>query len=242
MKNRVINVQLIFGFILMTNYSFSQDSTKTSKFSIGFNYAYEISYRSISPNEEGEKYPIVENFSIPLLDSLQSSINAYTLGIGLNYQMKKWFAIESGVYYSLKGHKADEVWFTNDGGTSIDTGKITTNYNFIDIPLGININFRANKLRFFIALGGSMNLFIANNTKAIGNKITTENKYDSYPLINFSVNVGAGIDYDFHQKWYLRINPRYQRFLSNIDRNFKYNYLNWNPYCYGVNVGVYYKF
>ncbi|MFS4466313.1 hypothetical protein [Maribacter sp. 2210JD10-5] len=105
---------------------------------------------------------------------------------------------------------------------------VELNYALIDKKFGVNI------------IGGVSSLFLVNNTIALtsGNLTTEIGEANNVNDVNFSTNVGLGLNYKFSPKLQLNVEPifKYQlNAFSEADGTFR-------PYSIGIYSGLSFKF
>jgi len=89
-------------------------------------------------------------------------------------------------------------------------------------------------------IGGFSSLFLLNNSISLtaGDETTQMGEANNVNSINFSTNIGLGIDYDFTPKIKLNIEPLFKYQLntfSEVDGSF-------NPFSIGIYSGLTFKF
>lgn len=238
---------ILLGFFPLFLLGQHQDSTKTNrKFSIGLTISPAIAYRSIYAIGEGKKNDFLVNYSIPILDSLESPIVTYSFGLDFSYQLNKRLAIESGVFYSKKGYEIDEAVIVDNGSLNYDTGSVHVSNNYLDVPIKVNFYLLNNRVQLLLIAGVSGNIFINQQAKiVIGGKKTETKKFrpDNITAFNFSIIGGVGCGFMLSKKLTIQIQPQYQRFLNSIWKNsYSDNQVKEVLYSYGIDVSVYYQF
>ena len=153
---------LIFTFILIASSVFATtpDSLKQKKWAIGLTYSPDFCYRV---SYEKSSFLALANIK-------ESPKYGFTSGVNILYQLLDRVGVEFGVLYNNKGEKmysnssSSSTWTTPDGTSAsyaIKETKSTLAYQYLEIPLKINVNLvNKNKLRLFPSLGCSMNVFM----------------------------------------------------------------------------------
>ena len=159
--------------------------------------------------------------------------------------MKKRIAIETGVWFTDRGYKNQLALTTvNAPGTSIGTANIRYHYNYVGIPLKLNIYLLNKKVRLFISGGLNSSVLVSSVQKANlqyddGRNVVenTKAQLDKTYLI-LSAVAGVGLDIKLIKFLSLRLEP-----------NVSYGFYNWNdttidylPYEIGGTVGLHFGF
>ncbi|MCP4164196.1 MAG: PorT family protein [Deltaproteobacteria bacterium] len=168
--------------------------------------------------------------------------------MNIAYRLSRCFTLASGVLYANKGYEMGKIYFVTDVGSSsekLEIGSLKLDFNYVDVPLKVNLYLTTKELRFFLSTGISGNIFITRKPKAIinGKNTETNSSRAGFSAFNFSVLAGFGIDYELSKKLNLRFQPQYQRFITSIlDESIFNEGLNEHLYSYGINLDIYYKF
>lgn len=118
-------------------------------------------------------------------------------------------------------------------------GKMVQQLGYIEVPL--EVNYAVLDKKFGVDLiGGVSSLFLVDNSVLLeSNELVTEmGEANNINALNFSANVGMGLNYKFTPKVRFNIEPvfKYQlNTFSNVSGNFK-------PYSIGVYSGISFKF
>ena len=239
---------ILLGFFPLFLLGQNQDSTQTNrKFSIGLTISPAIAYRSMYAIGEGKNNDFLVNYSIPLLDSLESPTVTYSFGLDFSYRINKHLAVVSGVYYSKKGYEIDEIFIVDYEGVG-DIGSVKIYNNYIDVPLKVNFYILSKKLQLFLIAGISGNIFInqQDKVKITGKEtetITHTQRSTNISTFNMSIIGGVGIGYRVSKKITIQLQPQYQRFLNSLYRkSYGGNQLKEVLYSYGIDASVYYQF
>lgn len=120
-----------------------------------------------------------------------------------------------------------------------DTGNITQNYGYIEIPLEIKYNFLNNNTLETYLVTGFSTLFL-NKNEVILNTQTFSNTLEANNLntINFSGNLGFDFNYIVNEKISLNLNPMFKVQLNTFSNNSN----GFAPFNLGLYTGIKYQF
>ena len=133
-----------------------------------------------------------------------NSNSDYSLGyqVGISSNFGEFLSLEPGLFLINKGGKH---------------GDVTTNLNYIQIPIEVKVNFRIDDVRIYFGAGVYGALGIWGNTKNNGKKITSINFFEdeaSHKMFDFGGQISGGIMFGR-----LGITLGYQPGLMNIHKN-----------------------
>ena len=102
------------------------------------------------------------------------------------------------------------------------------NYAILDKKLGVNL------------IGGVSSLFLVDNMVSLesGGLVTDIGQANNVNDVNFSTNVGIGINYEFSQNLQLNVEPMFKYQLNTFTETAG----DFRPYAIGVYSGVRYRF
>ena len=117
-------------------------------------------------------------------------------------------------------------------------GVMSQQFNYVEVPLELKYQLVDSKLGINI-IGGISSLFLIDNTVLLsaGSITTTLGEANNINSLNFSTNIGVGLQYRFTPKLELNVEPmfKYQvNTFSNIEGTFE-------PYSIGVYSGLTFK-
>ncbi|MBX7202830.1 MAG: PorT family protein [Bacteroidia bacterium] len=211
---------------------FGQDNvTEKHKLLIGVTVSSDICYRTLEHDGSSTTAPLI----MDIRNDGEVPKFSYSTGLSLSYNLTQHWAIETGLQYSNKGFKFANSDLTFGDQNDPRYGFIYTqeapvptkvtfidNFNYFDIPLRTIFSAGKRKLRFISSIGITTNILInATNTNIIeyeGNdteRKTQEQIYD-YKTINFSPTASVGIDWQFADKFNLRVEPTFRYGLLKI--------------------------
>lgn len=118
-------------------------------------------------------------------------------------------------------------------------GTMSQQFGYLEVPLELNYALVDRKVGINL-IGGFSSLFLVNNSVSLtsGNQTTEMGEANNMNNLNFSTNIGLGIDYNFTPKVKLNIEPLFKYQLntfSEVDGTF-------NPFSIGIYSGLSFKF
>lgn len=202
---------------------FGADSEETkaksnlSNLKIGINASPEICYRRLFPNPS---YVLnsTQKSVIDWRNNLEIIKVGYALGINVNYSLKKFVSIETGIGYSNLGYQTKKVSLTfsvPDPREPTDY-KIVYSRHHIDIPLKVNFFIGKGKVRFLASAGIIASFAFDERATAIyyfGEKEERQKPMTSpYNFNNFNLFpvLGIGFDYQITKHFSMRVAPTFR--------------------------------
>ncbi len=118
-------------------------------------------------------------------------------------------------------------------------GKMVQQLGYVEVPLEVNYTLSDKKFGVDL-IGGFSSLFLVNNSVLLesNNLVTEMGEANNINPLNFSANVGMGLNYQFSPKIRINVEPvfKYQlNTFSNVSGNFQ-------PYSIGVYSGFSFRF
>ncbi|QWX83663.1 hypothetical protein H0I23_14580 [Cellulophaga sp. HaHaR_3_176] len=216
--------------------SFNPNSkTGDVNFSYGVSVAYEVSKKlKIRSGIHKVDYGYTTN-QIEFSSSFNGASVAQLENI--NYAVNS----ENVTVNSAFVNTADAPSFSNDitGKNASLNGNLQQQFGYLEVPL--EVNYALLDKRFGInIIGGLSSLFLVDNTVLLnsGDQSTLLGEANNINSINFSTNVGFGLNYNITPKFQFNVEPvfKYQlNTFSNTSGGFQ-------PFSVGVYSGVNYKF
>lgn len=226
-------VMAVYSSAFSTDNSVNKDKRQFRRVYIGLSFTPDVSYRYLHGNfvPSGSSQANVQGavdygnqHSIP-----EFGLNA-AFKIGIN--LSNWFAIESGVGYSLIRYRYNSNQFyspsvfngniINQADSFQTTDKET--YQYLTVPIGIRFSMGHKKVRGVITAGADLDFLIRQNANytysyADGQQVSNNTvQTGSFNTFNVSPYLGIGIDCHFSRTFVLRIMPRAEiQGLKNIN-------------------------
>jgi hypothetical protein len=199
-----------------------------SRWQIGVSFSPDLAYRRLSSDPSW-------------INDDESPIFGYTTGGNVVFNINDRFGTASGVHFSEKGY-GNRVTITNAEAEEVGKGFVRTAFDYIEIPLKASYTFGSGSLRWTAGAGivngilvsarqvSSYTIEVQGSKK---NKMDILSYYDRY---NFSVMLGAGIDWSVASRLQLKAEPTLRYGLTKISQAPFATSL-WNV---GLDVGLYY--
>ncbi len=229
----------LFPFV---SYAQEADVSDNRKFSLGFSFSPDYSYRVLQPDSASMW---IANHR----DSIEVPKFGFTSGINLSWRISKRFSLEAGLLLSDKGERIpirEAVWNTSSPTPDPSLPKrysFNYHYLYLDFPVTVNYFILTKRTKLFLSAGISTNLFLTQMTTTYYEYENGETKRNrsfynnGFNRINLACVGGFGIGFDISEKMYMQIEPTYRRSLfSVIDAP-----INGYLFSFGVNAGVYYR-
>lgn len=118
-------------------------------------------------------------------------------------------------------------------------GRMVQELGYLEVPLEVKYSLSKKKLGVHL-IGGLSSLFLTDNTVSLETQVLTTQIGEASNIneVNFSTNIGVGVDYTLFDKVMLNVEPMFKYQLntfSNDDGGFK-------PYSLGVYTGLSFRF
>jgi hypothetical protein len=185
-----------------------------------------------------------------LLAQAKSSVSGL---IGLEYSNRilknPAFSGESGLRFASIGYNGEKKTGLTYGSEFNPTTGVYTpdptlphqiqliyDYLFLEIPIGIRRELKQNKMKTYIAVGLSPNVYLKTKIKTI-TEFGSENKAgDPYGIqkVTFSANIGFGFEYTINEQCQAFAQPSFRYHFTSIGKGPIKEYL----YNFGLEVGV----
>ena len=141
---------------------------------------------------------------------------------------------------SVNESSTEQAVDAQNASTSIArNGSMSQQFGYLEVPVELNYALVDRKMGINL-IGGFSSLFLVNNSVSLssGDETTQMGEANNVNNINFSTNIGLGIDYDFTPKIKMNIEPLFKYQLntfSEVDGTF-------NPFSIGVYSGLTFSF
>jgi opacity protein-like surface antigen len=242
---------LIFTFFSCVILAQQPEIKKPKKWAVGLSYSPDFCYR-VS----------YEKSSASALSNIDEKGKlGYTAGANVLYQLLDKVGIEFGVLYSTKGQRnlvpanswrGTAVYYDpslpnyNQVGSSSADRKMNYSYQYLEIPLKINVHLINSRLKVYPSIGCSANIFMGKKTTTTfmfedghkEKKVSREYERKNIPSSEFALLLGVGVSYDLNQKLFLKLEPSFRTFI----RPLVDSPISGTLYSIGANAGVYMRF
>ncbi|HQW12809.1 MAG TPA: outer membrane beta-barrel protein [Saprospiraceae bacterium] len=241
MKHLLIIIVSILSFQL-----YAQDNTVYNSSDVyqqilfGGSASVDYNYRSLKNTSGETAYDAV----IKMRDAREEDRTGFTVGLNLGYNVNSSFGFETGLLFSQKGYNTGDIAF-DFGSDSLkypEKYHVSHVFNYLDVPLRMNVFFGKGKLRFLGSLGVIGNFMVGQKqllTNVYHNGATEEvDQSDaySYKKIGFTPTASIGIDLRIKKYYYFRLEPVIRYGVTAINSGEVADRL-WNA---GVRASVYY--
>ena len=193
---------------------YAQESTIGSKISVGFNFSPDYNYRTVKKSGKVPE-PGFENW-----EDKQIGKFGYTAGMTIVFNLSDRVEFETALQYSNKGYqtKTMDLVFEGDPTNPLLPAKATFHYSYqyIGVPLKLNLFFGDGDLRFVSGIGVTTNFLLNvknrhNFEYSDGKKETTNSKgSDGFNKIDVSPMISFGIDYKLTNTIHLCAEPTFR--------------------------------
>ena len=118
-------------------------------------------------------------------------------------------------------------------------GRMVQEFGYVEVPMELNYALLDRKLNIDI-IGGFSSLFLINNSVTLESEGTSTEMGEANNLndVNFSTNVGLGINYELTDKMKVHLEPMFKYQMN----TFSATEGNFQPYSVGVYTGMSFKF
>ncbi|MDZ4757695.1 MAG: outer membrane beta-barrel protein [Bacteroidota bacterium] len=202
---------------------------KGYKSAIGITFSPDYAYRSLLTTDSASK--IIKEIQ----RNPQNGIMGFTSGLDYRFKLFGLVNIETGLNYTRKGWSSD----------SVNSKFVITNlfnYNYVVVPVKIRINLPAGRRRLFYINAGVSGGVLLGAAKTVTTSYFTGTfktdktaiKSDVSNKIYYSMVFGFGLDYRMVSNLYFKIEPNFQRTMSEYSKETLSSFLNSG----GVNLGL----
>lgn len=238
MKHLTIFFLTLIAFSCYGQYKIKETPIKDFKrVQIGINVSPDICFRTLKNNEGTSSSDLI----ITQRNDRETVKVGYTTGLNVCFNIKKFVGLETGIQYSNKGYetKKQDLIF----GQSDTQSKFVYDFHCIDIPVKVNFTIGKKKVRFFISVGLTTNIFIKETHTSflyypdrIDKKTSPANL--DYNKVNLSPTISVGIDYKINDRMNLRVEPTFRYGVLKIIDMPVTGYL----YSGGLNISYFFGF
>ena len=248
-------MRLSIFILLFSTTSFlaqTPDSLKTKNWAVGLSYSPDFCYRT----------PYTKSDDAGTTDIKEKGKMGFTAGVNVLYRLLDRIGIEFGALYSTKGEKINTPsysWYApasnydpsipNSGQSEYMISperKTSYSYQYLEIPLKINVYLINKKFKVFPSIGCSANIFMGKKTTTTllyedghkDKKASRDYESKNIPNMEFAVLVGVGLSYDINKKLFVKLEPSFRSFI----RPLLDGPISGTLYSLGANTGFYLRF
>ncbi len=216
---------LAVNLLIYTNLSAQKKGYKSA---IGITLSPDYAYRSLLSTDSANKL-FKEVQSSP-----QNAIMGFTTGVSYRYQLFGPIGIETGINYTRKG-------WSSDSTTSQAQIKNLFSYDYAVVPVKLRINLPSGRRLFYINAGVSGGVLLG-AAKTVSTAYFTGTEKTAQTAIKsgvsktlyYSMLFGVGLDYRLISNLFFKIEPNFQRTMSEYSKEPLSSFLN----SAGVNFGL----
>jgi hypothetical protein len=141
-------------------------------------------------------------------------------GFIFQYNTKKILSFKTGFSFQRKGYQIKDLYFTDNMGNYIGSGKMVVTLDYITLPLLVKASF-GKKTQFFINAGPYAGFLLNEKSRAFnGNKVVDEdNITGDANRFDFGVTGGIGIAVPIKESWRIHAEVRNYFGLTNLDES-----------------------
>jgi hypothetical protein len=221
---------------------FTQAEKKLRRLSsVGIVVAPDYSYRYLN-------YSSSQRWVAEMRDDDEVGNFGFTVGMQAHYRLRDRLKFETGLLYTNKGlqTKYEDLAWTSINIDFPTRSKTIYRFKYLQLPVGISYTLcAAEKLRWFVKAGLSVDFFLAKKTKVVTDyadrdeSSRSSSKQVGYSRFGLSTMIGAGLDYRFTKRLTFRGEPFFQRSLTSIVRDkHAREYL----FSFGIATSIHYSF
>ncbi len=233
-------------FLALPSVLFSQDkadspkptSAPSGKLQIGLSFSPNVSFRKLTAEESFRKLKESrDEYEIPTF--------GFTSGIQFLYSFHPKWSLQVGATFTKAGYQSKyETVRVNqpEPGTPLKM-KYRFEYHYLDLPVKLNYTIGRNNLKFFGSAGFCTHYFLNENyiSTVVYADRTTESiqpTTDTYRKLYGSILVSAGVDWQLHPQFNVRLEPIFRYGVNSINETPVRGYL-WSA---GLDCSVFYRF
>ena len=234
MRNILIFIIVLFPFSL--NGQEVIDSLKKSgknQISVGLVFSPDYCFRTLHNNDGSTSSAVI----IDLRNSDEEPIMGFTTGLDVFYRITSKIGFETGLQYSRQGYQIqkNDLFFGypidprygyayDTSSSMIPSGvRFISNYNYLDVPLRVVLNFGKNRMRFITSIGLTTNILVSSGQISIlkykdsRDKRSKNDFLHDIKTVNVTATLSAGIEYSLTDKLYFRGEPTFRYRLLEIN-------------------------
>ena len=238
-SNRIIYIFIfvVFPFLLAAQ-------TKETKLSFGISFSPDYAYRYLHTNNDPSQ-------TVSMRNKLESSRLGFSTGLVAKYQLKKKWAVISGIQFRDKGEKIEldkedfigsyelENYDINIQQDPLIPNNLKTkfHYYYLGIPLKLNYYFSERRVRLFASAGISADFFLYGKMKYISEYTNrtergTDDLDNNFHTVNFTGLTGVGLQTNITKQLRFCFEPVFRyAFTPLVDAPLKQH-----PYSIGANI------
>jgi hypothetical protein len=243
----MIRIYCFFFTLMFCQIFYGQDAKpiSVSKLIFGINISPDLGYRELSIGNAiitSAKYDELRKSS----NDLTKSKFGITFGMNMGHQFNERVSLESGIYFSNKGFRINSLPVIYASGYDAIDSKVIYNFNYLDLPLELNLLSGNGQTKFLFNPGVILNTIISANIKSIPieesgkfSPIKTDVVQDMRQF-SFSIALGLGLDHTINENMGFRLKPTFRYGISSANDNLNAIFRT-HLYNFGLNFNLYWK-
>lgn len=204
---KIMKRLLIIFILTFPTLGLTQEIDNSKKFTVGINTNVNIGYRKLSAQDT------YFDWIIDSRNEREIPGFGYSSGINSELYLIKNLSIDVSILFESKNYKTEPIEGLFSDGTEVSLIFIYRHY-YLSTPVKLNFTFlNQNKLSFYVAGGGSVNLFAYRRNKSIikyidkKNEVSKGTKAKDFNNYSISILAGLGINYDISELLRIKIEP-----------------------------------
>lgn len=211
----------------------SLKNSDRSQISVGLVFSPDYCFRTLHNNDGSSSSAMI----IDLRNNDGEPIFGFTTGLDVFFKISKRIGFETGLQYSRQGYQIqkNDLFFGDPidprYGYAYDTSssmipsgvRFISNYNYLDVPLRIVLNFGNNRMRFITSAGLTTNILVSSGQISILKYKDSRDKRSKHEFlhdiktVNVTATMSVGVEYSLNDKLYFRGEPTFRYGLFEIN-------------------------
>ena len=191
----------------LTVFCQTSDSLTKSKLTIGLSFSPDYCFRTIKNPNSSILLPEIPSFG-------------FTTGLNLIYNPNRRIGFETGLLFfdNTEKTKQYDLIFSPYNPNNPTKNTFTWHYLNLGIPIKIHYLILTQRIKLYLSAGISANLLFVEKTNSIleysdGHTEISNSTNTGLISMNFAAIGGLGVSYDLSDKFALKIEPTYRRFI-----------------------------
>ena len=216
----------------------SNSKSGSTNLSYGLSVAYEVS-KKLSIRSGVHKVDYSYNTNNVLFSSNFNSAISKINNISYNTGSSSLEVFSTDTNSKPRSSSKENFALDASAKSPAKEGSMSQQFGYIEVPLELNYNILDTKFGINF-IGGVSSLFLIDNSILLSSQdITTElGEANNINSVNFSTNIGVGLNYKFSPKVKINVEPMFKYQLN----TFSNTQGTFNPYSIGVYSGLIFKF
>ncbi len=196
-------MKLIYSILLL--FTFTTTLAQENKKLIGFESAIGIS----------------ELRGNPLFENQTTFKKVFNTGVSFQYNLNNTLSLSSSLYFQNKGTIIPDVLIEDINGTTIGQLRVNENFNFINLPILLRLNY-GSKLKLVVDVGPYSGILISQVEKTEGGEKFERKNTDRFKRIEFGLYTGLGLMLDAGNRFFITLKVNNEFGLNDLAVNSNY--------------------